>query len=191
MKNNISEWLFHPFKRIAGIESFVIGLIIAAISAVFGSYSGVLFDGIIDVHFEKELTMNKSLICTGINIVTLVLVMHLAGLIVAKGFRFVDMLGTMTLSRAPFLLLAISGFIASPPDVQEIFRYPFVILESKGFIIMMLLTIPVIFWVIVLMYRAFIITTGVKNTKSLVAFIIAFFVAELISKLIILYIYIV
>ncbi len=191
MKNNISEWLFHPFKRISGIEAFIIGLIIAAIAAVVGSYSGVLFDGIIDVHFDKQLTISKSLICTGIDIVTLMLFMYLAGLLEAKGFRFVDMLGTMTLSRAPFILLAITGFIASPPDVQEIFRYPFVILESKGFILMMLLTIPVIFWVIVLMYRAFTVTTGVNNTKSLIVFIIAFFISELISKLIILYIYIV
>jgi hypothetical protein len=191
MKNNLSEWLFQPFKRIAGIEAFVIGLIIAAFTAVIGSFSGVVFDGIIDVHFEKELTMSKSLICMVIDIVSLVLFMYLAGLIVAKGFRFVDMLGTMTLSRAPFILISIAGFIASPPAVQEIFRNPFVIFESKGFIVMMLLTIPVIFWVIILMYRAFTITTGVNNTKSLVAFSFAFFVAELISKLIILYIYIV
>ncbi len=55
---------------------------------------------------------------------------------------------------------------------------------------MMLLTIPVIFWVIILMYRAFTITTGVNNTKSLLAFIGAFFLAELISKLVILLLYI-
>ncbi len=116
MKNNISEWLFNPFKRIAGIEAFIIGLAIAAVAAVIGSFSGVVFDGIIDVHFDKQLTLSKSLICSGIDIVILVLFMYLAGLIVAKGFRFVDMLGTMTLSRAPFILLAIAGFIASPPN---------------------------------------------------------------------------
>lgn len=190
MKNNISEWLFNPFKRIAGIEAFIIGLTIAAVAAVIGSFSGVVFDGIIDVHFDKQLTLSKSLICSGIDIVILVLFMYLAGLIVAKGFRFVDMLGTMTLSRAPFILLAIAGFIASPPDLQEIYRNPFIILESKGFVVMMLLTIPVIFWVIILMYRAFTITTGVNNTKSLLAFIGAFFLAELISKLVILLLYI-
>lgn len=183
MKNNISEWLFNPFKRIAGIEAFIIGLIIASITALIGSFSGVVFDGIIDVHFDKQLTLGNSFLCTFIDIFTLVLFMYLAGLVVAKGFRFVDMLGTMTLSRAPFILLAISGFIASPPDLQSIYNNPFVIFESKGFIVMMLLSIPVTCWVIILMYRAFVIITGKNSSKSLILFIAAFFMAELISKL--------
>lgn len=189
MKNSISELLFNPFRRIAGVEAFIVGLIIAVLAAVIGSYSGVVFDGIIDVHFDKNLTLSKSLICIAIDIVSLVLFMYLAGLVVAKGFRFVDMLGTMTLARAPFILLAIAGFIASPPDLQEIYRNPVIIMESKGFVVMMLLSVPVIFWVITLMYRAFKITTGSDNTKSLIAFLAAFFVAELVSKLAIFFLY--
>lgn len=185
MKSNFAEWLFNPFRRIAGIQAFTIGLLISALTAFIAAFSNTAFDGVLDMHLVTKLTMVQSFGFMVINIVSLVLVMHIAGFTVAKGYRFVDMLGTMTLSRFPFLFVAVSGFMAIATDLDELMANPFIILQNTGFLIMIIITLPFLMWTIVLMYRAFKTTTGASGNKLTATFIIGILIAEIISKVLI------
>src|SRR5659263_219323 len=128
MKNkSLFGLLMNPFTRIAGWQAFGLGLLFILLMGFIGADSGIVFDGVFDMHMF-EITVQQSFLYLAIDIICLVLVMWITGLIVSKNFRFIDILGTMTLAKAPFLLLAIMGYFTTAPDMNEIMKDPYVIL---------------------------------------------------------------
>jgi hypothetical protein len=181
---NVFSFLMNPFTRIAGWQAFGLGLIFVVLMGFLGTYSGIAFDGVIDMHLI-DTSLLQSFLFLATDLVCLVVVMWITGLIVSKNFRFIDILGTMTLAKAPFLILAISGFFTTAPDLSEIYKNPYVVFQSASFIILMVLSMPVIIWSIALMYNALKISCDVKGSKLTVAFIIALLISEALSKVLI------
>ena len=183
--NGFFRLMENPFTRIAGWQAFGLGLVFLVVSGIIGGFGSVVFDGVIDSHLVKQLTMMQSFSYIGISLLTLVLVMWMAGLFIAKGFRFIDILGTMTLSKAPFLLIAIVGYFAKMPDMNEVMKNPMVVFHSVSMVMLMILSIPVVVWSITLIYNALKISSGASGGKLTTVFIIAILASEAISKLMI------
>lgn len=188
MKKN-SNWnlLWNPFTRIAGWQAFWIGIVIVIISTILAHFGRLLFDGALDAHFGIRTTMTESLIVMGVSLLTVVLVMYVTGLLIAKNFRFVDILGTMTLARAPFLILAILSLFTTFPEVEEIMSDPMIFLDYPSTILFMVITVPVIVWYIALLYNGFKVSTGAKGAKLIIGFVVGILVAEAISKLVLIF----
>jgi hypothetical protein len=183
--NEFGSLIFNPFKRIAGWEAFGIGLVIVVLTTFTGNFAGIYFDGVIDMHFAETFDSLKSWLMIPVNIISISVIMWLAGITVSKNFRFIDILGTMTLSRAPFLLIALASFFVKVPDLSGIMQDPFVIFDSISFIIILILTFPIIIWSVTLMYNAYKISTGASGQKLSISFIFGLIIAEIISKIII------
>ena len=179
----IFSLMINPFTRIAGWQALGLGLVIVVLTGITGTFSHVTFDGVIDMHLTQELTPGHSFEFLAIDIVSLVLVMTITGFIISKGFRFIDILGTMTLAKAPYLILAIAGYFTVSPDINEIMKNPFIVFQSVSFIFLTLLSVPVTIWTIILMFNALKTTCGVKGSKLAIAFIIALLISEIISKI--------
>lgn len=178
--------LMNPFTRIAGWQAFGVGLVFILLMGFIGYSSGVVFDGVFDMHLI-ETTLSGSFAYLAMGLVPLVLVMWVAGLLVSRNFRFIDILGTMTLAKAPFLILAIFGYFVQAPNMDEIMRDPYVILHSTSFLLMIIVSVPVIIWSIVLMFNALKVSCDLKGNTLTVAFICGLFVSEIIAKILILY----
>jgi hypothetical protein len=176
----------NPYTRIAGWQAFGLGLVFVVLMGLIGSNSGVVFDGVFDMHLIEN-TLLQAFTLLAIDLVSLVLVMWVTGLIVSKNFRFIDILGTMTLAKAPFLLMAVLGYFVTAPNMTEIMKDPYVIFQSTSFLLMMVLSLPVMVWSIVLMFNALKISCDLKGNSLTVAFIIALFVSEIIAKILIHY----
>lgn len=185
--NSILSLLINPFTRIAGWQAFGLGLVFIALMGFIGSSNGIAFDGVFDMHMFEN-TVQQAFTFLAIDLVSVVLVMWVTGLIVSKNFRFIDILGTMTLAKAPFLILAIYGYFTTAPDLSEIYKDPYAILQSTSFVIMIVLSLPVMIWSITLMFNALRISCDLKGSSLTVAFIIALFLSEIIAKLLIHYI---
>ncbi len=183
--NEFGSLIFNPFKRIAGWEAFGIGLVIAVLTTFTGNFAGIYFDGVIDMHFAENFDSLKSWLMIPVNIISISVIMWLAGITVSKNFRFIDILGTMTLSRAPFLLIALASFFVKVPDLSGIMQDPFVMFDSISFIIILIFTFPIIIWSVTLMYNAYKISTGASGQKLSISFIFGLIIAEIISKIII------
>lgn len=186
MKNNRLSLLVNPFTRIAGLQAFGLGLLFVALMGFVGASSGVAFDGVFDMHLFKN-TVAQAFTFLGIDVLSLVLVMWVVGLVTSKNFRFIDILGTMILARAPFLLLAIFGYFVEAPDLNAIMKDPYVILQSTTFLVMMVFTMPVMVWCIALMFNALKVSCDLKGSRLTIAFIIGLFVSEIIAKILIHY----
>jgi len=178
--------LFNPYTRIAGWQAFGLGLVFVLLMGFFGARNGIAFDGVFDMHMF-ELTVQKAFTFLAIDLVSLVLVMWIAGLLTSKNFRFIDILGTMTLAKAPFVILALFGAFVATPNMQDIMSNPYIILESTTFVIMIILSMPVMIWSIILMYNALKVSCDLKGRNLTTTFIIGLFVSEIIAKILIHY----
>lgn len=184
-KNNNWSLLWNPFTRVAGWQAFGIGIIIVLISAVLASYGNLAFDGAIDAHFGETVTITQSLKFTAIALFSLVLSMYVFGLLISKNFRFVDILGTMTLARAPYLILAVFSPLATFPSTEQMLKNPMIILNYPSVLVIGLIAVPIVIWSITLMYNGLRVSTGAKGSKLTLGFIGGIIVAEIISKLLI------
>ena len=181
----IFSLILNPFTRIAGWQAFGVGLMFVISTGIICTFSKVAFDGVIDMHLVKRLTLLQSFEFLAIDLISLVTIMTATGFIISKSFRIIDILGTMTLSRSPLLILAIAGYFTISPDINEIIKDPILVFQSVSFIIIILLSIPVTIWSIILMFNALKVSCGINGNKLGSAFIIALLVDEVISKILI------
>ncbi len=184
-KRNFWSWLVNPFVRIAGWHAFFIGILFVILCAVVGTYANVAFDGVIDAHITTRFTFHTAFILQFINLLSLVGAMYIAAMIVAKHTRFVDILGTLTLARAPMLFLAIAGLFITPISAGEILQNPMAIFANTGYLMFMLTSVAAVVWMMTLFFNAWRVSTETKGTKLIVSFIIGMMAAEVVSKLLI------
>lgn len=172
----------NPYRRIAGWEAALSGLLILLIATLTGKYSSTVFDGAIDLHLVQHTDFSFAFGSMAIGIVSLIAVMSLAGYIAAKGFRLIDMAGTILLSKAPLLLASLAGFLTTVPNPEDMQKNPAILLQSSSFLLVtFLLILPLSVWSIVLLFNAFKTVTGAKGSRLAVAFIVGLVVAETVS----------
>ena len=187
MKNKaFFSLMINPFTRIAGWQAFSLGLVFVILMGIIGTYTNVSFDGVLDVHNFQQMTFVHSFSFLAIDLFSLVLVMWITGLIISKSFRFVDILGTMTLAKAPLIIMALAGYLMKSTDSAELLKNPALFYHSAPLIIFIILALPILIWNITLMYNALKISCDAKGTKLTIAFILAVIVSEIVSKIIIL-----
>jgi len=180
--------LINPFTYIAGWQAFGIGIVFVVLMGVVGSLSGVYFDGALDAHLSERGNFYHSFLFLVIDIICVTLFMWIGALFFSKNVRLIDILGTMTLSKAPMLIVACMGFLIKEEEVLALSQNPFAVLGMPSFIIFSMIFIPFIVWNIVLMYNAFKVSSGMKSDKTIPVFIVALLLAEIASKIIIIYI---
>ncbi|MDR2011114.1 MAG: hypothetical protein LBQ22_11615 [Bacteroidales bacterium] len=180
---DIFNFLINPFNKFAGWQAFGIGLIFLLISGYVGALSGVYFDGVIDAHFYHKYDYKMSIVFIVINIISLTILMSLAGILFSKKFRFIDILGTMTLAQAPSIFIALLGFLINEQILSDININPFAILNYGIFIIYTIACLPFIIWKIVLMYYGFSVSCNIKGTKNMIIFITILVLSEILSKI--------
>jgi hypothetical protein len=188
MRTTKANWFFNPFIQIAGWKAFGIGLGIAVIATIIGYFCKVCFPGALDIKYSPFITLGNAFLFQAIAIVSLVVVLYIAGLIFSKDVRFQDILGTVTLSRYPYLFATPLGLLMGGSDeiITRISENPLHIDPSD----IMALT-PTIFiglfmglfviWFIVLLYNGFKVSTNLKGVKGGIVFTVSLFIAEIIS----------
>lgn len=177
--------LINPFTKIAGIQAFGLGLVFMVLMGIVGAQNGVAFDGVVDIHFGNELTLYDSFLYLAIDLVCLIAVMWAAGQFVAKNFRLIDLLGTMTLAKAPMLLMALAGYFIVLPDSDVLLKDPTAVFRYSSVVVVVLLSLPIMIWNIALMYHAFRVSCDVKGIKLGITITLGILAAEILSKLLI------
>jgi hypothetical protein len=129
-----------------------------------------------------------------INIGVVTFVFYGFGAILTKGrTRFVDILGTTMLSRFPLFIIPLfniqnqSGIIGekiiqsiTKPNAIQLTKFEWIYLITSGIISLLL-----IIWFIVLLFKAYKISTNLKGANLIVSFILGIIIAEILSKIII------
>lgn len=187
--------VFNPFTHIAGMKAFAIGLPVILLSSVLGYMSHIHFDGALDSHLSDIGNVYCYLTEGLIDFICILIVFYIAGIIISGlHFRFIDLMGTIALSRAPMILIPLAALIFPQHKVADYLNYVYmntgdpVSLTSTdiiGFIISVFIMIFVIIWMVALLFNAYKICVNKKGARLIVSFIIALIISEVISKILI------
>jgi hypothetical protein len=199
-ENSLFNRLIHPFRYVAGVKALWSGVLILVSMALAGYGSSTLFDGVLDIHYG---TLNQSapllnhFLCLFVSWIVAVVIFYLTARILSgSSIRLIDFAGTLALAKTPLLIAALLGFIpALHPDLQ--LTHPLDIASLTTFLqenivsVLFLLIILMFFVIvsIVWMYNAYSVSGNLKGEKSIVSFIIALIVAEIISKILLIVIF--
>jgi hypothetical protein len=195
-KRTLVQWLFNPFKFIAGYQAFLIGLAAIILTSLLGSLSNTHFDGVLDVHTPRQVPQ-WFFLCEGlIDWISLAIPLLLLGLIVSRSsFRTIDVIGTQALARWPYLIAALAMLPEANRKVPEYLltkltqSHTAILINGTDiaiFAIAIFLIILMLIWMVALMYRAYAVSCNIKGPKAIVTFIIGLIGAEIISKVAIL-----
>jgi len=191
-KRTFAQWLFNPFKFIAGYQALLIGLAAILLASLIGSLSNTHFDGVLDVHTGLQAPLWFFLSEGLINWISLVIPLFFFGLIVSRSsFRTIDVIGTQALARWPYLITAV---VMLPDANRKVLEYltakytqshtviPIDPTDIAIFAAAMLLTVLMIIWMVALMYRAYAVSCNIRGPKAIATFIISLIGAEVLSK---------
>lgn len=189
--------IFNPFTHIAGMKAFTIGLPVILLSSVLGYLSHTHFDGVLDAHMSDYGTIYYYIAEGLIDFVCLLVIFYIAGIIISGfHFRFIDMMGTIALSRAPIIFIPVAAFLFPQQKIMDYLNHTFLktgdpvaitAADLTGFIISVFIMIFVLIWTVALLFNAYKICVNKKGAKLIISFIIALLISEVISKILIIH----
>ena len=196
----ISELLFHPFVRVAGLQSLLLGLAGMALASGLGSLQGLHFDGVLDVHVGARLPWWVSLTEGLIDWLSLALLLFIAGKIVSSSrFRAVDLFGTQALARWPMVLVSLFCFAPGFHRYSNALTEALLAMAAKPgkmllpplnadalvFGLALFVMIACTVWMVALMWKSFAHSCNARGGKAVAAFVISLLLAEVLSKVMI------
>ncbi len=191
-KRSLTQWLFNPFKFIAGYQALLVGLAAILLTSLIGSLSNTHFDGVLDVHTGLRAPPWFFVAEGLINWVSLAIPLFFFGLIVSRSsFRAIDLLGTQALARFPYLLSAIAfipfAYASRGEDLAAKFMASgFSAIAAPALLLTLglaiIVTILMAIWMVALMYKAYCVSCNVKGARAVATFIVSLVGAEVLSK---------
>ncbi|MBN9289036.1 MAG: hypothetical protein BGO43_01675 [Gammaproteobacteria bacterium 39-13] len=187
--------LINPYQKIAGLWAFVIGIGIILIISYLGSIAKIYFPGllgILNASMIKSPKMGTDFLFllyqnTVIWAVLTGLFILAAKFLQQKGVRIIDFMGTVALSRFPYLIL--TGFLALMRTVNP--RFMDVGMEQglqlKPSILAVIFSSVVIIcavWHIVTYLYALKESSGLSGKKLWISFIACILIGEIIANFI-------
>lgn len=179
--------LFNPFRKIAGAKALIIGLAFAAATLIIASFSYAAFDGVLDFHKIRFENWWVYAVLYFVSWIATVFIFGLSGLLFSKTkFRWIDILGTSLLAKAPLLITAIASFFIPELQVNDLKNIE-ALYVNFGAIFAIILVILCTIWMVALLFKAFAISLNIKGNKLIWSFIPALIASEILSILFIHY----
>jgi len=173
----MKQLLFHPFRRIAGYSALLIGLVFMAAAALVAYCNGCHFDGALDIHTGLTNPLWSYFFEALVAWLPLVLIFFITAKLFSRSrIRFIDIAGTMAMSRWPMLPAALFCFLPMPLPGQNG--------NIAAGIIGVLGLLACSIWMVALMYQAYTVSAHLSGKKAIWSFVCALILSEFITKLI-------
>jgi hypothetical protein len=189
---NLKTWFFNPFHYLGGESTLIIGMVLILTMSFLGFLSHTHFDGVLDVHAGLASSFWIYFFEGVINFGIMSLLLGILGKLISKShIRAIDVVGSQALARGPLLIVALVSLL---PGFQRYNAYLVSKVNQTAQQIHPLASDPVVFgialgvtllmviWMVVLMYRGFAISCNVGGGKAIGVFIAAVVFGEGISK---------
>lgn len=197
----IGAWLFNPFTRIRGWEAFLYGAMAIVLTAYVGAISNTHFDGVLDAHTGMPAPWWMFLAEGLIDWLSLAGVLWVFGRLASKApVRNIDLFGTQALARWPMLIAAVACLAPGYTQFAGLLAEklmggakgePIVVEDAVVFGVVIAVMLAAICWMAYLMYRSYSMSCNVKGGKAIGTFIGGLLVAEIVSKILIIGMFIV
>lgn len=185
------EFLFTPFRRIAGGKALALGVFLMVVTSIIANFNHCHFDGAIDAHIGTSAPFYLYFLESFVSwILTAVVFFLTAKILSTSRFRWIDIAGTTALARYPCFFVALLAFALpdiQPSDLMNGGNISFGELNNLLLVVILMLVFSV--WMIVLLYQAFTVSCNLKGSRAGWGFAIALLVAEIVSKVVLHYLY--
>lgn len=195
--NNKLSLLFNPFTKIAGSKALIVGLIVIILTVIIGHSGGIIFNGVFDIHLSSA-KLQLCFVVQFISLAILILTLFVAAKILSKtSFRFIDVAGTILLSRTPFVLLSLVALLlptlaSSSNNVSRslmgIAIVPANAHDWTVFIGFTLLCVIVWLWFATLVYNAIAESCNLRGVRAIIATTSGLLIAEIVAAVIIFFV---
>ena len=187
--------IVNPFETFGEKQLLFTGLVATLLGIYIGFIFNARFDGVVDLHFRESVTWQEVALDNLINIVVLSIVLFVAGKIINPKTRIIDILNSSLISRIPFYILPFFNvnqimFHSSNEMMESIQNGQFSEITSTNLILTLVFSLVAILLLIcfvILLWNGFKIATNAKGSKAIILFVVSLFVAEIVSKYLIIY----
>jgi hypothetical protein len=190
---SLKTWFFNPFHYLGGESALMVGVVLILSMSLLGFLSHTHFDGVLDVHLGLASPFWVYLFEGVINLGIMSFLLGIFGMLISKShIRVIDVAGAQALARGPLLIAALVSLL---PGFQRYNAYlvtkvtqsaqqiqPFTS-DSVVFGITLGITVLMVIWMVILMYRGFAVSCNVRGGKAIGIFIVAVLLGEGISKI--------
>ncbi len=187
----MKQLLFNPFQRFSEVQLIVFGIIITAFGTWASTYFNLRYDGALDMHFSTKNHWTISLIDNFINISCLFLFLILAGKIINKKTRLIDVLATILAARAPLYLIPFFNFdnsLSIDMTNKTIAEMQAAVFSNITLVIISsIFALFALIWYVALLFNGYKTASNGKGSKSVFYFIGALLLAEIVSKVLIIF----
>ncbi len=179
MKNQI---LFNPFIYIAGYASLGIGIGIILFTSFIAWMTGTHQVGLLQFRLASDTKWIYFLIDHSLNWIIICLFLFLSGLFFSPSrIRFIDIAGTSAMSRVPMLILPLVRLIPAFRSFQAGY--------TLNLLVLFIVYGVIVIWSITLLYNAFKVSCNITGQKRVFTFIGALLSAEIITQILLYFIY--
>ena len=187
--------IFNPFEKISEKKLLLIGITSMLVGAILGYLFNARYDGVFDLHFEKSTSYFIALLDILISVSTTCLLLLAVGKYTNPKTRFIDIFNTCSMAKIPFYVLTLFNinnwiYYSSAKLVeslqQNLMKMPS-LSEFVPVLLFSLLTILGLVLSVILLFNGYKVATNAKGTKSIGLFVVALFLSEIFSKIIISY----
>ena len=187
--------IVNPFETFSEKQLLFTGLVATVFGIFIGFVFNARFDGVVDLHFSESVTWQEVALDNLINIVVLSIVLFVAGKTINPKTRIIDILNSSLISRIPFYILPFFNvnqimFHSSNEMMESIQNGQFSEITSTNLILTLVFSLVAILLLIcfvILLWNGFKIATNAKGNKAIILFVVSLFVAEIVSKYLIIY----
>ncbi len=185
---------FKPFERYQESHLLIVGVGALLAGSFFGAIFGARFDGVLDLHFRRDVSFYTVLLDNIVNVLSLFIPLFILGKTINSHTRVVDVFNTVLIARIPYMVLPLSNLnglitqntselmeVALNPELaSEISSSTYIMLTVFG-----LISLGIMVWMITLLFNGFKISVNLKNKMHIIWFGLSILLAEILSKLII------
>lgn len=189
------QLLFKPFEKYSEAKILTFGITATVFGLIIGFYFNARFDGVLDVHFAKEVSIIESLKDFIIVLFCLTFSLFNISKYLNRKTRFIDVLSVSIVARVPIYLLSIFNFNDSMSSISE--KLLEQLAQGKGGlsgisgaeIVLLLISgiVSLIFtiWYVSLLFNGYKVASNAKGGKAIVLFSISIILAEILSKVLV------
>lgn len=187
--------IFNPFEKISEKKLLLIGITSMLVGATLGYLFNARYDGVFDLHFEKNTSYFNALLDILISVSTTCILLLAVGKYTNSKTRLIDIFNACSMAKIPFYVLTLFNinnwiYYSSAKLVESLQHNLMKMPSLSEFVPVLLFSMLTILGLVLsalLLFNGYKVATNAKGTKSIGLFVVALFLAEIFSKIIISY----
>ena len=191
----MKDLIFNPFEKISEKKLLLIGITSMLVGAILGYLFNARYDGVFDLHFEKSTSYYNALLDILISVSTTCILLLAVGKYTNSKTRLIDIFNACSMAKIPFYVLTLFNinnwiYYSSEKLVESLQHNLMKMPSLSEFVPVLLFSMLTILGLVLsalLLFNGYKVATNAKGTKSIGLFVVALFLAEIFSKIIISY----